>query len=577
MPYDPFDPTNQNVIEPYARAGTRALGNAATSLRNSATSTAQNFQRQSDLNAPNYSLIAPATGPARNRPNANVPALPANVGRGRAIAAGGNDPAGALSDLTAPFADLAARQRNRIASEPYQGLTNFALSPSVTPATQRFGGGTNPYEGSFVLDALNGPNLGGRGRAVAASGNDVFGALRDATAPIANRVASFFGGGDDSPAPDASPKTDFLEVGENEGVIRSLDSGRTVRGSNADSARVNRDFDLRKANESFARANEIRRQTIEDLARPTFDASQVTIAGGNQDGPGDALRKERLRLAKALESGPKRNFQKNFRALQELDKIAATDLGQSRVDAALAGDPFAAATFGLRQDDLALKQAEFLSAPIEFKQSAFADALAQYDDLVANSGGAADVNSLKQTLRALAAGAPNLENIYEARFSTVELADGGMVPEAGGAIEMFANGGMISPSGPPPMPAIMQQYQQYADGARQMGLTAVPFEKFASLQASTKDTIQGFADGGMVGDNDVSGKMIVDTDPNAPTDSIPAMIDGTRPAALDSGEFVIPKDVVMYYGTDKLQKMIDKVRNPQGGQTNGATQTAFGA
>lgn len=528
--YDPFDPTNQNVIAPYARAGTRALGQASTAVGNAVGNAANavgDFAtgqiRSAQRNNPNNRLLAPASGPARNRPEGFQNAL------------------------------------DFIQGIPQQ-LSDFRNN--------------RPQDGDDGLGGLTAPNLGGRGRAVAASGNDAFGALTDATAPIVNRITSLLGGGDDSPAPQT--KTDSLRVGEGEGIIRSLDSGRTVRGSNADSARLNT-FDLRGANESFARANEIRRQTIEDLARPTFDASQVTIAGGNQDGPGDALRKERLRLAKALESGPKRNFQQNFRALQALDEIAATDVGQSRADAALAGDPFAAANFGLRQDDLALKQAEFLSAPIEFKQSAFADALANYDELVANNVGADELASARQTLRSLAAGAPNLEDIYEAKFSAVGLADGGMVPEAGGAIEMFANGGMISPSGPPPMPAIMQQYQQYADGARQMGLTAVPFEKFASLQASTKDTIQGFADGGMVGDNDVSGKMIVDTDPNAPTDSIPAMIDGTRPAALDSGEFVIPKDVVMYYGTDKLQKMIDKVRNPQGGQTNGATQTAFGA
>jgi hypothetical protein len=156
--------------------------------------------------------------------------------------------------------------------------------------------------------------------------------------------------------------------------------------------------------------------------------------------------------------------------------------------------------------------------------------------------------------------------------------DGGMIPESYGAVEMFANGGMITPSANMPQPAIMQQYQQYSEGAREMGLAAIPFDKFMELQGSTGETIQGFADGGMVGENDVSGKMIVDTDPNAPTDSIPAMIDGQRPAALDSGEFVIPKDVVMYYGTDKLQKMIDKVRKPEGGSANGGQpETAFSA
>jgi hypothetical protein len=80
-----------------------------------------------------------------------------------------------------------------------------------------------------------------------------------------------------------------------------------------------------------------------------------------------------------------------------------------------------------------------------------------------------------------------------------------------------------------------------------------------------------FADGGMVppfadrhsaiqfakgGSVPVGGKMVVDPDPNAPTDSIPAMIDGQRPAALDSGEFVIPRHAVMFHGIDKLNKLI---------------------
>ena len=55
----------------------------------------------------------------------------------------------------------------------------------------------------------------------------------------------------------------------------------------------------------------------------------------------------------------------------------------------------------------------------------------------------------------------------------------------------------------------------------------------------------------------------MDTDPNAPTDSIPAMVDEAMPAKLDSGEFVIPKDVVQFFGTDKLNKLIAQARQGQ--------------
>lgn len=70
----------------------------------------------------------------------------------------------------------------------------------------------------------------------------------------------------------------------------------------------------------------------------------------------------------------------------------------------------------------------------------------------------------------------------------------------------------------------------------------------------------GYANGGVVDPTDVSGKMVFDPDPNAPIDSIPAMIDGETPAALDSGEFVIPHDVVMFHGVDKLNKLIAQAR-----------------
>jgi hypothetical protein len=73
-----------------------------------------------------------------------------------------------------------------------------------------------------------------------------------------------------------------------------------------------------------------------------------------------------------------------------------------------------------------------------------------------------------------------------------------------------------------------------------------------------------FANGGEIPDpRDVSGRMVVDADPNAPTDSIPAMVDETMPAKLDSGEFVIPTDVVQFFGTDKLNKMIAQARQGQ--------------
>ena len=104
-----------------------------------------------------------------------------------------------------------------------------------------------------------------------------------------------------------------------------------------------------------------------------------------------------------------------------------------------------------------------------------------------------------------------------------------------------------------------------------MGLSVIPFDQFVQMNAPRQEPQMNFAAGGIV--PDASGKMVVDTDPDAETDSIPAMIDGKQPAALDSGEFVIPREAVLFWGTDKLQKMIDKAREAK----NGTGESALGA
>jgi len=145
--------------------------------------------------------------------------------------------------------------------------------------------------------------------------------------------------------------------------------------------------------------------------------------------------------------------------------------------------------------------------------------------------------------------------------------------------QSFAQGGIVSSALgsagiSAPQMAEVQAYQQYADSARAMGLTTVPFEKFlemrmgaGAMSGAAGKGVVGMADGGTV--PEVAGKMVVDPNPDAPVDSIPATIDGEQPAALNSGEFVIPTDVVLFYGTDKLNKMIEKAREPKNGNNAG--------
>ena len=62
-------------------------------------------------------------------------------------------------------------------------------------------------------------------------------------------------------------------------------------------------------------------------------------------------------------------------------------------------------------------------------------------------------------------------------------------------------------------------------------------------------------------------------------DLIPASIDGTQPAALSDGEFVIPADVVSHLGNgnsdagaNQLMSMMDRVRNARTGTTKQGTE-----
>jgi hypothetical protein len=139
-------------------------------------------------------------------------------------------------------------------------------------------------------------------------------------------------------------------------------------------------------------------------------------------------------------------------------------------------------------------------------------------------------------------------------------ADGGMIEDdvmlglAGpqmGAVQSAGMGGM----GGMGMDPLEAEYAEYVQGAEEMGLPPMPFEEYVQLAQQTpegEDMMGGM--GG--GDPHVGGKMVIDPDPNAPTDSIPAMIDGEHPAALDSGEFVIPRHAVLFHGIDKLKKLI---------------------
>jgi hypothetical protein len=147
-------------------------------------------------------------------------------------------------------------------------------------------------------------------------------------------------------------------------------------------------------------------------------------------------------------------------------------------------------------------------------------------------------------------------------------------PTAGMMPRKYAGGGMVSPQAPVYGGApdaqradpLINAYRVYTTQSKAMGAPTVPFAEFSSLYAgAAQGPMQppvGMAGGGAV---PAAGKMVVDTDPNARTDSIPAIIDGEHPAALNHGEFVFPDDVTSYYGTKMLSGMIEKARQGANG------------
>jgi hypothetical protein len=131
----------------------------------------------------------------------------------------------------------------------------------------------------------------------------------------------------------------------------------------------------------------------------------------------------------------------------------------------------------------------------------------------------------------------------------------------------FATGGMVG--NPSPLAA---EYELYRKAAHNAGIPALPMEqalkRIAAFRDSAKRKVQqaiaaggtqptaSFARGGAV---DVDGALL--DGPGGPeSDSIPAMIDGSQPAAVSKGEFHIPEHVVDYYGVKFFDGLLEKAK-----------------
>ena len=347
-------------------------------------------------------------------------------------------------------------------------------------------------------------------------------------------------------------------------------------------------FDNRSALNEFAAANAQRQQAI-DSRSGGVPGGRIAYIGGAAPGSMEDRQAQANELLSRLDGRQSVAEEQGIRAQADaLLGQADTAAGLEQVRMSEAGDT-----------DRALLEAE--------SSLAYNDALTQSATARAAGGAQAggidpsgfkalvDSGALKRDPETLQIDLtdPNTSAVYQELLrgiapggfeQPVGLADGGVVPQPQSAMAMPALG-----RGGPAMPASqdIMAYQQMTNGMRQMGLAPVDFESFMSMRqqsapgagappappqmAGQPASAMGFADGGMV--PDVSGKMVVDSNPQSAVDSIPAVIDGETPAALDSGEFVLPRDVVMFFGTDKLNKMIASARSKD---TNGPESSAVG-
>ena len=78
------------------------------------------------------------------------------------------------------------------------------------------------------------------------------------------------------------------------------------------------------------------------------------------------------------------------------------------------------------------------------------------------------------------------------------------------------------------------------------------------------------AEGGVLPEPEAAGglPMPAEASPSggAIPDDVPATVDGQMPANLNSGEFVVPKDVVGWLGEKGMQQLIMKARKEMTGQ-----------
>ena len=137
------------------------------------------------------------------------------------------------------------------------------------------------------------------------------------------------------------------------------------------------------------------------------------------------------------------------------------------------------------------------------------------------------------------------------------LAEGGKVDPEELMRQMSAKYGAPVASQPAPQPVQQPRpVQQPQQPAPQGGLMDRMRAAATGNLEQRMRAAGAYAEGGPIG---VGGRQVLG-EGDGKSDSLPAVIDGEHPAALSTGEFVMPIEAVQHFGLAKLNKMVEQAR-----------------
>lgn len=322
-------------------------------------------------------------------------------------------------------------------------------------------------------------------------------------------------------------------------------------------------IDLKKDNESMARSNAIRQEMIDQK-----NWNEYGIAPQRMPGTGDPRQVLQTWAQQALQRGTPGDKAKVASAMLGLSQGGAqTDVariqGQSHLQGIQAQHPpelvrsmvgmndAHAALFGAQQ--AAAQQQKYDPKMMELYQNDIAGTKdeklralkqAQFDGLMGNyistlnrthpNGGQPQGGAVPPTAIAALRANPERAAEFEAKYG---LPKGAAAQYLQQGVERHAEGGVVGFGVPAPAP--------------------IPPGGMTITGGIRGRSVEAFATGGPI---PVAGRQIAGPGTGT-SDSIPAVIDGDRQAALSSGEYVIPADIVLRKGTEFFDKLCGKHTN----------------